>query len=126
MSETPERSLARIEQADIGDVYNGMQGLIVTFAYDEGTHQGLGSYALDAAFVIRFMNAVGGLNKLSDAVGRSVWVTHTWSKVLKVEPLHKKDGRPFDIEEWQEWYKRRMPPMCYREMSTGGPPGEAP
>lgn len=116
-----ERELARITQADIGDVYNGMPGLAVTFEYEGGCCQGLGSYILDAAFVARFMGAVG-VTRLRDAIGKSCWVTYTHSKVLAVEPLHKKDGRPFVIAEWQEWFKRRCTPLSWHELTTGENP----
>ena len=117
-SATPERRLARIVRADIADVYNGMLGLVVEFAYDKSSRQGLGGYMLDAAFVIRFMGAIG-VDRLSAAVGKSCWVTATHDKVLSVEPLHEEDGRPFVISEWQEWAKRRLPPMCWDELATG-------
>lgn len=119
MSEKTERSLARVISADIADIYNDMLGLSVTFEYDDGTCQGLGGYMLDAAFVVRFMAALD-VDRLSKAVGTSCWVTHSHSKVYKVEPLHKKDGRPFDIEEWGAWVKERGPKdMCWSELLTG-------
>lgn len=118
MSKEPERELARIISAEIGDVYNGMLGLVVHFEYESGMHQNLAGYMLDAAFVIRFVRAVGA-GVLNECTGRSVWVTHTWDKILKVEPLHARDGKPFVIEEWSEWVKRRLPPMSYHELETG-------
>lgn len=113
----PERVLARVTSADIAEVYNGMVGLCVCFDYENGGGQCLSGYMLDAAMVVRFMNAVGVL-RLRDAVGKSCWVTHTWSKVLKVEPLHAKDGTAFDVEEWSRWCERRMGPvqLCYSEL----------
>lgn len=114
----PERKLARIMRADIGDVYNGMLGLVVEFAYDKATRQCLSGYMLDAAFVIRFMRAVG-VDRLSEAEGKSCWVTATRNEILSVEPLHAEDGRPFVISEWQDWVKRRMTPVCWNELETG-------
>jgi hypothetical protein len=118
---TPERELARISHADIGDIYNGMIGLQVTFEYEGCGAQGLGSYTLDAAFVIRFLQAVG-VDALSKAKGKSVWVIHTYDRVLAIEPLHKKDGKPFVIAEWSEWLKRRCSPLSYHELATGEDP----
>jgi hypothetical protein len=119
----PERSLARITKADIGNIYNGMVGLVVVFDYEENATQGLGSYQLDAAFVVRFMQAIG-VSHLSKAVGRSCWVVHTRDKVLAVEPLHKKDGTPFVIAEWGEWLKARYGDNgpSYHELCTGKRP----
>ncbi len=111
-----ERELARISQADIGDVYNGMLGLSVTFEYESGGGQGLGGRILDASFVIRFMNAVGRVSKLQDCVGRSVWVTHSHSDISIIEPLHKKDGKIFVISEWEEWHKERGCKASYSEL----------
>ena len=110
-----------MSHADIGDIYNGMLGLSVTFEYEGCGAQGLGSYTLDGAFVIRFINAIGA-RSLSETVGRSCWVTHTHDRVISVEPLHKKDGKPFVISEWQEWVKRRVNPVSYHELETGKQP----
>ena len=118
--ERSERVLARITSADIAEVYNGMLGLAVTFEYESGGGQALNGYILDASMVIRFMRAINVM-KLSKAVGVSCWVTHTHCEVLRIEPLHAKDGVPFDIKEWQAWMKERIAPLgiCYREMETG-------
>jgi hypothetical protein len=119
--EDPERELARIAYADIGEVYNGMLGLRVGFEYEGGCSQGLGGYMLDAGMVIRVLNAIG-VSSLSAAKGRSCWVTHTHDKVLKIEPLHAKDGTPFVIAEWQEWVRRVMPRLSYSDLKKGGTP----
>ncbi len=119
IEEKTERSLARIAHADIGEVYNGMVGLSVTFDYDDGGCQGLGGYMIEAGMIVRFMKAVGVLS-LSDAVGKSCWVTHSHSKVYRVEPLHKKDGTTFDIDEWSAWVNERFPDgPSYHELETG-------
>lgn len=116
-----QRELARITSADIGDVYNDMLGLVVAFEYEDGGGQCLSGYLIDAAMVVRFMRAVG-VTKLRDAVGKSCWVTHDHGKIYMVEPLHKKDGRPFDIEAWQAWAKERLPGISYHELCTGERP----
>ena len=121
-TEKTERSLARVTHADIGEVYNGMLGLVVMFEYEDdlgSSGQGLGGYMIDGAMIVRFMNAVGVM-ELSKAVGKSCWVTHSHTKVYRVEPLHKKDGRAFDIDELGAWVKKRWPPdLSYRELETG-------
>lgn len=117
-----ERKLARIVSADIEDVYNGMLGLCVHFEYEDGMHQNLSGYVIEAAFVVRFMVAVG-VSRLRDAAGRSCWVTCTHSSIEAIEPLHKKDGRPFVIAEWQAWLKERFPEgISWRELETGERP----
>jgi hypothetical protein len=118
------RELARVTHANIGEVYNGILGLSVTFEYEpDGCCQGLGSYMLDASFVARFMGALGIL-QLHEAVGRSCWVTHTHDCIVSVEPLHKKDGRPFVISDWQEWVKRRCTQISWHELTTGENPND--
>jgi hypothetical protein len=112
------RELARVTSADIGEVYNGMVGLCACFEYDDGAGgQCLTGYFLDAAMVVRFMNAMGSLS-LAKCVGKSCWVTHTHSKILKVEPLHKQDGVPFDVMEWERWTQERneVLPTCYADL----------
>jgi len=125
MIQEPERELARITHADIGDVYNGMLGLLVEFEYDGSDCQRLSDYLLDAAMVVRFLRAVGGCSKLSDAVGRSVWVTHTHDSIKKIEPLHQKDGKPFVIAEWEEWVCARLPEVSWSELESGNDPSDA-
>jgi hypothetical protein len=121
MASERTRELARIKSADIADVYNGMLGLRVDFEYEVGGGQLLTGYMLDAAMVARFMGAVG-IGRLSDAALKSCWVTHDHCNIYKVEPLHAKDGKPFDIEEWQAWIKERMPPISWSELETGKRP----
>ena len=111
----PIRELARIESVDIGDVYNGMLGLCIAFAYEDGGGQSLGGYMLDAAMVVRVMRAIG-VGSLASAKGRSVWVTHAHDSILKIEPLHKKDGQPFVLEEWKTWLKRHNVKTCWSDL----------
>ncbi len=113
-----ERELAKVRSADIIIEDHGIPVLDVTFDYDGGSTQGLGGYTLDAAFVMRFMCAIGS-DSLSGCVGKSCWVTHDHCSISKVEPLHKKDGTPFVIKDWQEWFKRRMTGVSASEMRTG-------
>lgn len=113
-----ERELAKVQDADIIVEDHGIPVLAVTFDYDGGSRQGLGGYTLDAAFVFRLMLAVGK-HSLRDCIGQSVWVTHDHSSVTKVEPLHKKDGTPFVIEDWRKWAEKRLQPISAYEMRTG-------
>ena len=112
------RELARITYADIGAVYEGIPGLVVNFEYEDGGGQYLSGHMIDPAMVCRFMNAVG-VSALRDAEGKSCWVTHTDQEILKVEPLHAKDGRPFDLEEWKAWMRQRIAPLgiTYAELA---------
>lgn len=47
---------------------------------------------------------------------------HTNSGIQAIEPLHKDEGRPFVISDWQEWVKRRRPAMSWHELETGERP----
>lgn len=116
----PKRELARISHADIGEVYNGILGLVVTFEYEGCGVQGLGGYMLEAAMIARFMRAVN-VTRLSNAVGKSCWVTHTHDSITKIEPLHAKDGTPFDIPEWQAWVKATLPPLSWSKLLGDNP-----
>jgi len=62
-----------------------------------------------------------GVTHLSDMDGMSCWVTHSLTGVEKIEPLHKKDGVPFVIAEWQEWEEAHPSASPY-EMWTGKKP----
>lgn len=110
-----KRELAKVTSADICEMYNGMLGLSVGFKYESGFSQNLSGYVLDAAMVIRVMAAIGVLS-LSEAVGKSCWVTHTHSSVIKIEPLHKDDGKPFVLAEWQKFVEKKMPGLSYRDL----------
>jgi hypothetical protein len=116
-----ERTLARWRGKDLEIEDHGWLVLSGHFEYGEngGLCQGFG-YFCDASFLMRFMGALG-VTRFSEMDGKSCWVTRTRERILKVEPLHKKDGRPFDIEEWQEWMKTHVWPSPY-EMRTGEKP----
>lgn len=110
-----ERELAKIKRADIQDVYNGMLGLVVEFEYEDEMHQCLSGYMLDAAMVVRVMSAVGA-NALSKMEGLSCWVTHDNSSIIMIEPLHKKEGKPFVLDEWKRWLKRHNVKSCWSDL----------
>ena len=111
-----ERKLAKVISADIADIYNGMLGLNVHFKYENGFHQNLSGYILDAALVIRFMGAIG-VDALSKAAGKSCWVTSSHDKIHRIEPLHADEGRALDIEEWQAWVEANGPKCSYGSMA---------
>lgn len=113
-----ERELAMVKRADIIIEDHGIPVLDVTFDYEGGSCQGLGGYTLDAAFVFRFMLAIG-VDSLSAAVGKSCFVTHDRMSISKIEPLHKKNGTPFIIKEWADWARRRLTTVSASEMRTG-------
>lgn len=101
---------------------HGVPYLNVVFDYDEGGTQGIGVYTLDASFVCRFMQAMG-VTDLMDAVKKSCWVVQDEAGYIsEVHPLHKKDGKPFVIKEWQEWAKRRTTAVSPSELMTGRDP----
>lgn len=105
------RELAKCRGFDFGIEDHGCPVLWGSFEYEGGSEQSFG-YMPDTAFLMRFIFAVGAQDKLSDVNGRSCWVTHDASRIYKVEPLHKKDGTPFDIEEWLAWKERHPDPSA--------------
>lgn len=114
-----ERSLAKCRGFDFVIEDHGCPFLAGTFEYDDGGCQGLG-YVINVAFLMRLLDAVGA-ESLRELEGRSCWVTHDHSHISKIEPLHKKDGKPFVIAEWQEWTKKNEPFSPY-ELRTGKKP----
>ena len=104
----------------VGVEDHGCPYMFGTFNCEDGTCQGFG-YFIDMAFVMRFLSAVGVCDT-SEVKGKSVWITRTNSNIVKVEPLHKKDGTPFVIKEWQEWIKSKGPSPTPSEMLTGVDP----
>lgn len=98
------RELARIKKVDLTIEDHGVLIFEVEFHYDGGSVQGWpicigGPSGTD--FLRRVMDAVG-VYSLSRLVGKSCWVTHTNSSIDKIEPLHQKDGEPFDFLAWQK------------------------
>lgn len=118
-----EKLLAICKGADICIEDHGIPHLYTSFEFDDGSSvQGLGVYTLDAAFVFRFMNALG-IEELSKASGVSVWLVHGPDRMIsEIHPLHKKNGVPFIIADWREWAKKRGVLMSAHEMRTGENP----
>jgi hypothetical protein len=116
-----EHKLSKVRSANIRIEDHGIPFLDVQFDHEDGYSQGLGVYTLDGAFVFRFMLAMG-VSSLADAVGKSCWVDAGHSSISAIYPLHKKDGQPFIIKEWQEWMERRGPQFSASEMRTGEHP----
>jgi len=111
------RSLAKVTCADIAIEDHGIPTMDVIFSYEEGCAQGLAARTLDAAFVFRFMRAIG-VDKLSKAKGRSCWVTHSQTDISVIEPLHKDEGTAFVIEDWRRW-RGQYPLWSAAEMESG-------
>lgn len=120
-----ERLLAKCSAADIEIEDHGIPVFSVRLEYEDGGSQGFGGYQLDAAFVTRFMVAVG-VTSLSDVEGRSCWVVlGEDGMIAEVHGLHKKSsGAPFVIKDWQDWLKRRTIPVSAYELKTGVDPKE--
>ncbi len=93
-----ERELAKCKGMDIQDNDHGGLMLGGVFEYESGNAQGLG-WGIDMEFLKRFMD-VFGVMRLRDVNGKSCWVLCNSSKIVRIEPLHKKDGEAFDILEW--------------------------
>jgi len=117
------RDLAKCRGFDVGIEGDGALALFGTFEYEGGGCQAIGSWFIDAAFLMRFLAVFGCENKLGDVNGRSCWVTHTDYRVVKVEPLHKADGRAFDVEAWERWVEVRFSDrLTIHECLTGERP----
>ena len=114
-----KRSLAKCKDFDFG-IGSGCPVLHGTFEYEGGGCRGLG-YMVDAAFLMRFL-AVFGVINLRDVNGKSCWVTNTHDSIQKIEPLHKRDGTPFVISEWQEWINKQGHNCSAHELLTGEKP----
>lgn len=117
--EKAERSLAKCRGFDIGIEDHGILVMYGTFEYDDGGCQGLG-YGIETSFLYRFLS-VFSVEMLRQVNGKSCWVTHTNDRITKIEPLHKKDGVPFDIVKWQKFVQQMNLPSPY-EMRTGEKP----
>ena len=116
------KQLAKCVHADIVIEDHGIPFLQVDFDYEDGGSQGLGVYQLDSAFVMRFMCAIGVIT-LSDAPGKSCWVVQGEDGMIsEVHPLHKKNGIPFIIKDWQEWVAQRTIAVSAHELRTGEDP----
>lgn len=93
------RSLAKALEFDlVGDpfmspVFRGR------FEYEDGGGQTFG-LRMERDVIQSFLG-VFGVWKLSEVNGRSCWVTHSQYDVAKLEPLHAKDGKPFDVANAQ-------------------------
>jgi len=107
MNRKSERSLAKLRGFDVGIEDHGCFVMHGTFEYDDCGAQGFG-YIINASFIKRFLE-VFNVESLQKVNGKSCWVTHTFDGISKVEPLHKKDGKAFDILKWQEECKKVQP-----------------
>ena len=120
---TKEKLLAKCRGASIRIEDHGWIYLHADFEYDDGCSvQGLPVYMMDGAFVMRFMVALG-IDDLSNAAGKSCWLVKGESGYIEeIHPLHKKNGTPFIIPEWQKWIKTRGIGVSASEMRTGVKP----
>lgn len=100
-----ERELAKCSDFDIWIEDHGLMTLSGSFEYEGGSVQGLG-YIINMEFVRAFMDALG-VERLNDVKGESCWVTHDNHHVSKIEPLHKKDGKAFNIDKFIETQKSK-------------------
>jgi hypothetical protein len=113
-----ERSLAKLTSVDFEIEDHGIPIWNIRFEYDDGGCQGMGGYTAETSFMCRILRAVG-VNAVSQLVGKSCWVTHTHTEILKIEPLHKKNGTPFLIEDWRKWVTERGAKVTPHELVTG-------
>lgn len=100
-----KRSLAKCSGFDAMLENHGCVVLAGSFDYEDGGSQGLG-YVINAAFLREFMR-VFNVERLQQVNGRSCWVTHSYNNISKVEPLHKADGKTFDIKAWSDALKEK-------------------
>ena len=105
MKEKIEKSLAKLSGFDVGVEDHGCFVMHGTFRYEDGGAQGFG-YVINADF-IEGVIGVFGVDALQRVNGKSCWVYHTSSNISRLEPLHKSDGKAFDISEWSEKCKKK-------------------
>lgn len=75
---------------------------------------------VDAHFIHKFIEACG-VESFNKCRGKRIWVTYRILKdgeinLFKVEPFSQRQGKPFDIEEWQrDWTQERLTKFkeCY-------------
>lgn len=100
-----EKKLAKIRNSDLYIEDHGWLMWSGEFDYEDGGIQGLGYYAKDD-LIKGLMEAVGS-RTLKGMNGKSCWVVCENGLVSEVHPLHKKDGVPFKIKDWQEKHKEK-------------------
>lgn len=115
-----ERILAKCVDFDFGIEDHGFPYLHGHFDFEDFGSQGLG-YSIDTAFLMRFLG-VFGVDRLRQVNGRSCWVTHEGGLIVLIEPLHKKEGNPFDIKAWAEWIRKSGRAISAHELMTGEKP----
>lgn len=112
-----ERLLAYCTNFDLIMEDHGMPMVSGSFAIDNGAVYTLG-YCIDLAFVVRLMN-VFDVHQLTRINGKSCWITvDEKNDIIKMEPLHAKQGMVFDIREWQNWLKVRCKEVAYSDMTV--------
>lgn len=116
-----ERVLAKIRYVDFEIEDHGIPIWDIVFDYDDGSSQGMGGYTAEIGFMCRLLGAIG-VYSMSELKGKSCWVTHTFDSISMVEPLHKKDGKPFVIEDWKKWIQKRGAKLSPYELRTGKQP----
>lgn len=111
----PERELAKCKGFDLTyDRWVGIQG---TFYYEGGSAQGIG-WIQDLDFMKQFMR-VFNVEKLQQVNGRSCWVTHDNSTISLIEPLHKDDGKAFDVMKWSEDARKKESDLLGQQGKEG-------
>jgi|SRR6267142_5295772 len=116
-----ERILAKIVATDFEIEDHGIPIWSVQFDYDDGSSQGLGGYTAEISFMCRLLRSVG-VNSFNRLKGKSCFVTHDNSHIYSIEPLHKKDGIPFIIQDWRNWVEKRGARLTPYELVTGKQP----
>ena len=101
-----DKRLAKIRNSDLFIEDHGCLMRPGEFEYEEGGIQGLG-YIVNNDLIKGLMGAVGS-RTLKGMNGKSCWVVCEKGLVSEVHPLHKKDGLPFYIKEWQEKHKSKQ------------------
>ncbi len=85
-----------------GDVEVEDHGCLMLSGYFDfgGVSQGFG-YVIDDTFLKNFIGVFNG-GRLRNCNNKTVWVTHCWDRIHKVEPILKEDGKAFDVDKWSQ------------------------
>lgn len=103
------RVLCKVTEVDV-TVERGLVTLSGNFDCDGWGFGGMG-YFIDMDFLQSFV-AVFGVTALQRVNGKSCWLVYDdehASQLLRMEPLHRKDGEVFDIYAWKQSFKTMRP-----------------
>ena len=101
-----EREVAKVMSADFVLSRGFIPDVCIRFDYESGGSQHLTGWFCDVVFLVKLLQAFGA-ESMDEIVGKYIYVTHSQSKIQKIEPVIRSEGKPFDISKWAAWIKTR-------------------